>query len=193
MSRSKYFVFSLAATLATSVGCAKEPAAKKGQDTPPPTAPVTLGDKQPTGKTMSAEVLLRSRAALSHYETLRAALAADDLKPVAGAAAQLAEVAKVASEKASGSAKASLEGIAKTSLELKNKSEIDAARLTFGEVSKHLVGLVAAEPELQRDRYVFECPMAKGYKKWVQTKTALENPYMGKKMLECGSKTDWSI
>jgi threonine/homoserine/homoserine lactone efflux protein len=36
--------------------------------------------------------------------------------------------------------------------------------------------------------HVFECPMAKGYKRWVQPTDELENPYMGQEMLTCGSE-----
>jgi hypothetical protein len=32
--------------------------------------------------------------------------------------------------------------------------------------------------------------MAKGYKKWVQTSEKVSNPYMGKTMGQCGSKTE---
>jgi hypothetical protein len=33
--------------------------------------------------------------------------------------------------------------------------------------------------------------MAEGYQKWVQVSSEMANPYMGKKMLKCGSEATW--
>ncbi len=43
---------------------------------------------------------------------------------------------------------------------------IAEARDGFGEVSKHLIALIGAEPDVASERYVFECPMARSYPKW---------------------------
>ncbi len=177
-----------AAVASFSFGCAKEPKTDKRGTS----GQAAKDNKPPSGATMSAEVLLRTRATLGHYEAIRAALASDNLDPVAEQAEGLASVAKLAAVKAKGSAKQSLEGMAKAALALKDKKDIEEARLAFGELSKHVVGLIAKERDLQRDHHVFECPMAKGYKKWVQNNEAMANPYMGKKMLQCGSKTKWA-
>ena len=48
-----------------------------------------------------------------------------------------------------------------------------------------------AEPSHKKGRYVFYCPMVKGYQKWVQVDKKISNPYMGTRMLECGAKSDW--
>ena len=69
--------------------------------------------------------------------------------------------------------------------------DLAALREQFGEVSKELVTIIAQTPALQEGRHVFTCPMAKGYQKWVQREAKMANPYMGKKMLECGSASDW--
>ncbi|MEZ4226824.1 MAG: DUF3347 domain-containing protein [Polyangiaceae bacterium] len=173
--------------------CAKEPPSDK--DAPAAQPAQKSGQPSftaPKGETMSAEVLLRTRAALSYYEQLRASLAGDDLKPVADQATKLEEVTRVAAGKASGKAKDSLEEATKAAGGLKAAKDIGAARLAFGELSRHVVALVSAEKELQRGQFVFECPMAKGYKRWIQPNDRMANPYMGKKMLECGSKVGWS-
>ena len=189
MSQNTAIAIVTATALASlGVGCAKEPKTDKNS----PVAKAAKKNKPQAGATMSAEVLLRARASLNYYEGIRTALAADNLDPVAKQAESLANVAKIAAGKAKGGAKQSLDGMAKAALELKGKEDIEEARLAFGELSKHVVGLIAKEPELQRDHHVFECPMAKGYKKWVQNKEAMANPYMGKKMLQCGSKTKWA-
>jgi hypothetical protein len=68
------------------------------------------------------------------------------------------------------------------------------ARRSYGEVSRHLVAMVHAEPELGRGLSVFECPMAVGYRKWVQRGEGgtLSNPYMGTSMPTCGNASDWT-
>ncbi len=55
---------------------------------------------------------------------------------------------------------------------------------------RHVVALLVAEPSLQKGQYIFECPMAQGDNKWVQTNAKISNPYMEKKMLECGGESD---
>ena len=70
-------------------------------------------------------------------------------------------------------------------------SEVDgdaeAVRTAFGETSRPLVAVLAAAPSLSKGMYVFECPMASGYQKWIQTDSEISNPYMGSRMLTCGS------
>ena len=38
---------------------------------------------------------------------------------------------------------------------------------------------------------MFACPMVQIYQKWVQREEKMATPYMGKKMLECGSANEW--
>lgn len=74
---------------------------------------------------------------------------------------------------------------------LKDAKDLPAARLAFGELSRHIVGALHAEPTLRRRRYVYKCPMVKeGYAFWVQTTKEVSNPYMGKKMLRCGEPSE---
>ena len=67
----------------------------------------------------------------------------------------------------------------------------DAVRKAFGEVSRSVVALLAAEPSLREGLNIFECSMAQGYQKWVQKTETIENPYMGSQMLACGTKATW--
>ena len=100
---------------------------------------------------------------------------------------------RAAATGANGDAKKHLEGLAVASKALaEGASDIDEARKGFGEVSRHVVALVASDAALKKGRHVFECSMAQGYGKWVQTEPDKKNPYMGKKMLACGSESDWS-
>lgn len=125
------------------------------------------------------------------YEALRAELAADGGN-VDATAAKLERSANAAATKAAGEVKKELVALSAAAKDLAGAENLAVARKSFGEVSRHLVAVVAAAPELGDERFVFACPMAPGYKKWVQTKTKVENPYMGSKMLACGSASDWS-
>jgi len=64
-------------------------------------------------------------------------------------------------------------------------SDLAALRRSFGELSRPLVALLGELSELT-GYFVFECPMAAGYKRWIQPTDAIQNPYMGSRMLRCG-------
>ena len=68
---------------------------------------------------------------------------------------------------------------------------LEAGREAFSEVSKRLIAWLSAEPALTRGRYVFECPMAKAYPKWIQQSETVSNPYMGAAMDTCGEASNW--
>jgi Cu(I)/Ag(I) efflux system membrane fusion protein len=119
--------------------------------------------------------------ALGAYEKARALLAADSTDGLAAAAKDMAAAAR----------KAGAEPLAKAVDDLAGAADIAAARRAFGEVSRAVIALAAADPALAKGRHVFRCPMAEGYQKWVQTTPEIANPYMGKKMLKCGGKSDW--
>ena len=70
---------------------------------------------------------------------------------------------------------------------------LDAQRAAFADMSKALITAMVADPTLQKGRFIFECPMAPAYKRWVQTHSKLQNPYWGSKMLECGEKVAWGV
>ena len=131
---------------------------------------------------------------MTRYEALRAALADDN---AAGAVADLdvlrTAVAALVADKAAGAADLD-KGVVGLTAAASTKDaagavvvDIKAVRLAFGELSRGVVAVVAADPALQAGRFLFECPMARGYQRWVQSTPAMMNPYMGKRMLECGS------
>ncbi len=70
-------------------------------------------------------------------------------------------------------------------------TDLASARLAFGELNRYLIALAAADPRLQESWHVFRCPMADGFKEWIQRAPALENPYMGQSMPTCGGSTTW--
>jgi hypothetical protein len=134
-----------------------------------------------------------SEDALVYYEEIRAALARDDGSEVPTNAMLLAKAAEQAAE-GSSDTRAELQELVATAEKLGAipNSDMRSLRGAFGEVSRAVVSLIVADESLANDRYIFRCPMARGYKKWVQTRAELENPYMGSRMLRCGAKTRWA-
>src|SRR5713101_8422956 len=64
--------------------------------------------------------------------------------------------------------------------DLTKSKSLDEARAAFGKLSDKAVKLAAG----QSGYYVAHCPMKN--KDWVQTSTAIANPYGGKEMVSCG-------
>jgi Cu(I)/Ag(I) efflux system membrane fusion protein len=116
---------------------------------------------------------------LAAYEAIRARLADDATAKEAGAAFVEAATA------------ASLAELATRGRAVAAATSVEAARTEFGELSRLVVALVIAHPELQRAHFVYECPMVKGYRKWIQATSDMANPYMGKAMLACGGESTW--
>ena len=126
------------------------------------------------------------------YEAMRKSLAEDKLSAVPAEATALAGKARGVA-RTDEDHTAVLTQLATEAEALANVAGDDpnSLRLGFGNVSKQFVALVETVPALKGKLHVFKCPMAAGYKKWVQQSAKLENPYMGQKMLECGSEVDW--
>jgi protein SCO1 len=130
---------------------------------------------------------------LAAYEALRAHLAADDLPAAQKDAATVADAATKAST-AGGPARQGLADLAAAAKAINTAADMVAARAAFGELSKNVVALMVGNPNLRTGHYLFLCPMATGYQKWVQTSQTLNNPYWGKRMLTCGKElTSWAI
>ena len=110
---------------------------------------------------------------LEQYEMVRAGLAADDLAAAKNGATNLV----TAVQEEFGDSKPVIEAAQK----LAASETIDDARASFGVISAELVKGVQGQPGF----YVMNCPMVKNGT-WVQTTAKIANPYMGKKMLECG-------
>jgi len=126
------------------------------------------------------------KAFLSQYETLRAALAADDLsaaKKAAETIASNAPAATLAKEGETQHAAAYIDAAKK----LASADSLDAARDAFKVISKRAVHLASS----QKGYYHAHCPMVPNEEgNWVQTTKKISNPYLGKKMPTCGSIED---
>lgn len=110
---------------------------------------------------------------LEQYEMVRAGLAADDLAAAKNGATNLVT--------AVGEEFAGTKPMIDAAEKLAASESLDDARASFGIISGELTKVVQAQPGV----FVMNCPMVKNGT-WVQTTSKLENPYMGKKMLECG-------
>ena len=185
----------LATTLALSLTAACSKAADEPSQETPPAEPEQAQSPKPApaapAQPTAAETNAPAHAAVfAAYEQIREKLAADEGKGVSELAVALKAVADQAAADAAGDAKTQLAAIVAAAAELAKVDGGDLAglRVAFGKVSQPIVALVEADDELAGRYHVFECPMAKGYKRWVQPDAALENPYMGTKMLTCGSE-----
>ncbi len=185
----------IAATFSLAA-CSKDDA-KKAEDPAPAASDETKTEGTPTTETKPDEVKAapsedHSFAAgmMKPYEECRALLAADKTEGIADCANGIAEAAKSAHAAAPEATHEHITDLATAAEALaKAKSDdIAAVRLSFGEVSKSAVAMLVAAPKAAQSYHLFECPMAKGYKKWAQPGATLENPYMGAKMLSCGSE-----
>jgi Cu(I)/Ag(I) efflux system membrane fusion protein len=154
------------------------------------------GTDQPQGtsgsSSLSPEAQGAADEALKAYEALRAQLAADKIEEVSALAERLERAATEMARSVPASLQPRAVALGASARLMRETKEINKLREAFGEVSRQLVSILAIEPSLRKGRYVFECPMAQGYKKWIQNETKLSNPYMGKAMLECGSESSWT-
>ncbi|HEX2253438.1 MAG TPA: efflux RND transporter periplasmic adaptor subunit, partial [Thermoanaerobaculia bacterium] len=83
-------------------------------------------------------------------------------------------------------ARRAAEGLAAT-------GELPPARRAFGEVSRFLMPVAAADERLVEGRYAYSCPMTGStFGKWFGGEE-MENPYMGQEMLQCGTAADWTV
>lgn len=109
---------------------------------------------------------------LGQYESVRAALAADDLPAARKAATAIGPAATQPA--------ATLEA-AKA---IANADSLKAAREAFKTMSQRAVHLAEAQPGY----FHAHCPMVPNKAgDWVQTTKAISNPYFGKAMASCGS------
>ena len=111
--------------------------------------------------------------AFESYESVRAALAADNL-------ADATPHAKVLADRAEAAGGVQAKKAARALAEAKN---IEDARKSFGELSTILVPIFQAEAIPGTTAYL--CPMKQ--KPWVQRGDKMANPYYGKAMLTCGT------
>lgn len=126
---------------------------------------------------------------LDSYEKIRALFASDSLIGLEEHCDNIIKTTKQAEFSAPDQLKPRYTIIAKQAKNLKKASQadMDGARQDFGYLSQVIIELLREEPSLQQNLFVFECPMAQDYKYWLQKDNKINNPYMGKEMLECGA------
>lgn len=163
--------------------------AQADQESPAPEASNLQSASSPP---TAHSALTEKRAALASYERIRLSLAKDVIAKASADAAALERDARAVAkaDTARSEAWTSLADAAKALHGMSNE-DADAVRNSFGKVSEHLVSALAEDNEAAKGLHVFECPMAQGYKKWVQSAAKIENPYMGTRMPSCGSASDW--
>jgi hypothetical protein len=144
-------------------------------------------DSEPS--TLPAETGARIDEAVAAYDVVRGALA-EDRGDVKTPATTLAAAARLGSASAPENLRQPLDELSSAAQRLAGleSADLSEARKAFGDVSQALIAVLSAEPSLQQGRQVYECPMAKGYKKWVQVSEGVSNPYMGSDMLQCGTE-----
>jgi len=146
----------------------------------------------PEPSTLPSETGARIDEAIAAYDVVRGALA-EDRGDVKAPATDLADAARLAAASAPDTVRPSLEDLSSAAQRLAGlgNKDLRGAREAFGEVSRALIAVLSAEPSLQQGRQVYECPMAKGYKKWVQVSRGVSNPYMGSDMQQCGAEANF--
>jgi len=168
---------------------APSPTAPTGSKKAPAETPsVAPTDTAPTEKPAAKESF--AKGMMDSYEVCRALLAGDSTEGIAECANGIVAASKTshgAAPEAAHTHIAALETAA-VALAAAPADDIAATRLAFGVVSESVVALLMSAPEAAKDYHLFECPMAKGYKRWAQPGAELQNPYMGAKMLSCGSE-----
>jgi Cu(I)/Ag(I) efflux system membrane fusion protein len=177
-----------AALIVSHLGACSNDHSGHGAGHPPPTAPSSSKPPAPAADPPGAVAAVD--AVLAAYEPCRALLAADRTDGIAACAKAVADAARAGEPAAGEGARPLLAALveAASGLGTAPAADIEAVRLAFGEVSRPVVALLAAVPSAGARYHVFECPMAKGFQRWVQPTAKLENPYMGRAMLECGSE-----
>lgn len=109
----------------------------------------------------AAELTKEQTKFLTNYESVRAALAADNLDVAKRSAANIIE--------------------SPAATQLSKASSLNDARVAFKKLSDQAVTLAKG----QAGYYVANCPMVGS--DWVQTTTKISNPYLGAKMSTCGT------
>ena len=174
MNKTLLLTGSILAILA--VGCATQPEAQN--------TATTAGDQAPSEAVASV---------LDAYESIRTSLASDQ-EPEPSHYADLAAAVRQATDDYQATARDYLVELATAASAAADRpaAGLPGARMQFGKVSEPLIGFLSTQPELAQGRFVFECPMEKEYPKWVQGSETASNPYLGKAMPSCGTRTGWT-
>ncbi|HKB11310.1 MAG TPA: SCO family protein [Vicinamibacterales bacterium] len=118
-------------------------------------------------------------AILEAYLKIQQALYTDTLKGVAESAATIvAESARI------GQSAATMKSAAAA---MQTAGDLPAARKGFGALSDAMIAMKKSGSDLDAAKVAY-CPMMR--KSWVQTAAAIQNPYYGQAMPDCGRFTD---
>jgi hypothetical protein len=123
-----------------------------------------------TGDAMADHHAATRRQILAGYETVRAALADDDLAAAKTAVQKLATDAD----------RLHHAGIASSAKAVARADNLAGAREAFKTLSVEVVALA----KHTKGYFILTCPMAQA--DWVQSTQQVANPYLGKDMLTCG-------
>jgi len=152
------------------------------------TAPSEPSSEAPASEAAASAQPPSVAAVFDRYEEARALLAADKTEGLAAAAEAIAQAANAAKADVNQGAAEHLGMTADEAAKLAAAADdIAKARLAFGEVSRHMVQTVMADPSLASGRFAIHCPMAEGYQHWIQTSADVSNPYLGTAMPDCGA------
>jgi hypothetical protein len=133
----------------------------------------------------SAPLNVEQKSFLSQYESVRAALAVDDLAATKKAASAIVtESKKLPAESLTPEQKERQASFVTTVKKIASAETLDAAREAFKALSKRAIHYA----EGKEGYYVAHCPMVPNDEgNWVQTNREISNPYFGKSMARCGS------
>lgn len=194
MSRKRLVTSVVLATLLVLAVLFRAPLLRwfSGKDAPRPPPPSHVHAEPDSGPAFRFSEPARQALQLvfAGYEQLREALARDDVKRLAEVAAPLATTLRETVKRdpaAPERLRAALEKSAQAAEQLATETELAPARLRFGTLSQGLVDAALADPSVAAGWSLFECPMAEGYKRWLQPEGPMANPYMGERMLKCGA------
>ena len=146
-----------------------------------------------SGEPLPPRVIEVVQLALNAYEQIRAELARDSLQKVpelARAMAGMLEEARRAGDRLPPHVDDELQRGAAAATRLAAEKDLAQARALFGEVSRAVVTVAQHDPRVAEGWTAFECPMTTGYRRWMQPDAEMANPYMGTRMLKCGSPVD---
>jgi len=134
---------------------------------------------------LDAEAQAQVDRLVSSYLTIQESLAQDEMQ---GIAAQFAEVRQSAESLNNAQLEAKAEAVAETAQA--EPGDLEEARDAFKDLSAALIELTqvaAPNDQAASALYVANCPMAGA--DWLQASEQIVNPYMGQRMVRCGSVT----
>ena len=137
------------------------------------------------------------RTTLDAYYKLTTSLTEDQLEPIAAQADALVAashaLAQLASDAKATDLQKSASTLASHAAEIAGKGPADlkAARVAYGRISRDMFTLLSengGQTLFGKDVFAFRCGMAKvGYENWLWWSPEKHNPYMGQRMLSCGT------